>query len=50
VGYRRSAELGDARAQYNLGLFYFNGLGMSVDKVEAVKWYRLAAAQGDSHA
>jgi TPR repeat protein len=49
-GYIRSAELGDARAHYDLGLFYFNGLGVSVDKVEAVKWYRIAAKQGFTNA
>jgi TPR repeat protein len=26
------------------------GDGVSVDKVESVKWYRLAAAQGDAEA
>jgi TPR repeat protein len=44
----RLAELGNASAQYNLGLFYFKGLGVGVDKAEGVKWFRLAAAQ--SHA
>ena len=47
---RRLAELGNAEAQYNLGLSYSNGLGVSVDKVESVKWYRLAAEQGFAHA
>ena len=47
---RRLAELGDASSQYNLGVSYQNGLGVSVDKVESVKWYRLAAEQGDADA
>ena len=47
---RKLAEFGNAEAQYNLGLLYFNGLGVGVDKVEAVKWYRLAANQGDADA
>ena len=47
---RMLAELGIASAQYNLGLSYSNGLGVSVDKVEALKWYRLAAEQGISQA
>jgi hypothetical protein len=33
---------------YNLGLFYFKGLGVGVDKAEGAKWFRLAATQ--SHA
>jgi len=43
---RRLAELGDASAQYNVGLSYFRGVGVGVDKAEGLKWYRLAAAQG----
>ena len=41
------AELGDATAQLNVGLFYFKGVGVGVNKAEGVKWYKLAAAQGD---
>ncbi len=48
--YRRFAELGDARAQFNVGLSYFNGVGVGVDKSEGVKWFRLSAAQGDAEA
>ena len=40
------AEQGDALAQYNLGLMYYIGLGVTLDLKEAVKWYRLAAEQG----
>ena len=42
----RCAELGHATAQLNLGIMYANGEGVSVDDVEAVRWYRLAAEQG----
>ncbi len=48
--FRRFAELGDARAQYNVGLSYFTGVGVGVDKSEGVKWFRLAAAQGNANA
>ena len=48
--HRRLAELGDAKAQYNMGLSYFNGVGVGVDKVEAMKCYRLAAEQGIAEA
>jgi hypothetical protein len=44
--YRRFAELGDSRAQFNVGLSYFTGVGVGVDKAEGVKWFRLAAEQG----
>ena len=44
------AEQGDARAQYNLGLMYYNGYGVLQDYKTAVKWYRLAAEQGDADA
>ena len=37
-------------AQYNLGFMYANGQGVPEDYVEAVKWYRKAADQGDASA
>jgi len=40
------AKQGDARAQYNLGVMYDNGQGVSQDYKTAVKWYKLAAEQG----
>ena len=40
------AMKGDARAQKELGVMYFIGLGVAQDSREAVKWYRLAADQG----
>ena len=43
---RPLAEQGDASAQYNLGVFYDNGLGVPQDKVSAYMWLNLAAAQG----
>jgi TPR repeat protein len=36
--------------QLNLGFAYFYGSGLPRDRVEAVRWYRLAAAQGDAMA
>jgi uncharacterized protein len=33
----------NAMAQYNFGLMYSNGDGVSQDDGEAVKWFRLAA-------
>ena len=39
-------ELGDARAQYNLGGLYAEGRGVPPDAAGAVAWYRRAAEQG----
>jgi TPR repeat protein len=36
-----------ASAPYNLGLMYYNGKGVRQDYAEAVKWYLLAAEQGN---
>ena len=43
---RPLAEQGDASAQYNLGVFYDNGLGVPQDLVRAYMWFTLSAAQG----
>ena len=44
------AEQGNAVAQYNLGVMYRNGEGVTQDYAEAVKWLRKAAEQGDEEA
>ena len=44
------AANGDAEAQFNLGVFYENGYGVTKDYTEAVKWWRKAAEQGDAEA
>ena len=44
------AEQGNAGAQYNLGVMYDKGEGVTQDNAEAVKWYRKAAEQGDARA
>ena len=44
------ARLGDVRAQFNLGLAYDRGEGVTQDYEDAVYWYRQAANQGDAHA
>ena len=43
---RPLAEQGNANAQYNLGTFYDNGLGVPLDKVRAYMWFSLSATQG----
>ena len=48
--YRKAAEQGDAKAQFILGGCYANGIGVTKDLAEAVKWWRKAAEQGDAKA
>ena len=43
--YRKAAEQGDAKAQFNLALRYYKGEGVTQDYAEAAKWYRKAAEQ-----
>ena len=44
--YRKAAERGHAEAQYSLGHYYSNGLGIKKDVTTAIDWYRKAAEQG----
>jgi hypothetical protein len=44
--YRKSAEAGQAPAQYNLGIMYRNGTGVEQDHVEAAEWFRKSAEAG----
>ena len=48
--YRKAAEQGDAVAQCNLGVCYYNGDGVPRDYTEAVRWFRKAAEQGNAGA
>ena len=43
---RRTAEQGDAKAQYNLGVMYYNGIGVTQDFSKALEWFHRAAEQG----
>ncbi len=45
--FRTAAHLGHRDSQYNLGVIYARGLGVSADATEAWKWLDLAARQGD---
>ena len=49
---RRMAELGNAKAQYDLGRAYAHPRrsGHVCDPIEAVKWYEMAAEQGNADA
>jgi hypothetical protein len=48
--YHIAAKLGSVYAKRELGSHYFSGVGVPVDKVEAVKWLRAAAEEGDTSA
>jgi TPR repeat protein len=41
------AELGDARAQFNVAVLYNTGRGVKQDTTEAARWFRRAADQGE---
>lgn len=44
--HRAAAERGDKTAQYNLGVCYTNGWGVTQDHKQSVHWYTKAANQG----
>jgi len=48
--YERAADLGNAGAQYNLGVSYRDGKGVEQDLAEALRRFRQAAEQGDAAA
>jgi hypothetical protein len=45
--YRKSAEQGDANAQFGLGQMYDNGWGVPKDYVLSHMWFNLSAANGN---
>jgi uncharacterized protein len=47
VNIKKMAQEGSADAQSKLGVLYASGVGMKMDKQEAVRWYRKSAEQGD---
>ena len=46
----RSAELGNALAYYNIGLYYEIGKGVKIDEKKARYYYEVAAIRGNPHA
>jgi len=48
--YRRAAEQGSARAQFQLGHLYDVGLGVEHDYTQYRYWTRMAAEQGHEDA
>ena len=43
----KKAEAGDANAQRDLGICYYEGKGVEKDYKEAVKWFTKSAEQGN---
>ena len=43
--FRKAAERGHAEAQFNLGICYDRGRGLTEDPVEALEWFKKAAQQ-----
>jgi TPR repeat protein len=48
--FKKSAELGDVDAMFNLGAMYAHGIGVSQDPQEAFKWSKKAAELGNASA
>lgn len=48
--FRKAAEQGHAKAQFNLGLMYGKGEGVGRNDAETVKWFQRAAEQGHPEA
>jgi len=44
------AKLGDAEAQYNVGICYGKGIGVDKNEQKAFDWYLKAAKQGNTRA
>jgi len=50
VWYRKSADQGYARAEYDIGYLYEFGLGVTRDREEAKRWFQIAADHGNESA
>jgi len=49
--FEKASEHGNSCSQYHLGRIYFSGrVGVPMDKVEGLKWIKLAAKNGESRA
>ena len=44
------AKQGDSESQYNMGVFYMNGEGITQDYKKAIEWFSKAAESNDSEA
>jgi len=46
--YKKAADNGDAQAMFNVGSFYYKGIGIAKDDAKAVEYYRKARDAGDT--
>ena len=45
---RKAAEAGNVEAQVKLAEYYYDGTGVEKNFAEAARWYKKAAAQGNT--
>jgi len=48
--WKKLAEQGDAKAQYNLGVMYDQGIGVEQNYKQAFYWFKKSAEQGEANA
>jgi TPR repeat protein len=48
--YTEAAGQGNVPAMYNIGVLYEGGLGVAMDRDQAITWYKKAAAAGSDDA
>lgn len=48
--YRKASEIGYERATYNVGTYYYAGLGVEQNYTEAMIWFKIAADKGYANA
>ncbi len=46
IWYRKASEKGYERATYNIGTYYYSGLGVEQNYTEAMIWFKIAADKG----
>ncbi|QRV80227.1 Tyrosine kinase domain protein [Ceratobasidium sp. AG-Ba] len=47
---KKAANGGSTLGMFTMGYYYEMGVGVGIDRAEAIKWYAKAAAQGDAEA
>ena len=48
--WQSAASLGDAEAMYNIGSYYYNGIGVNQNDNEAYRWFMMSASAGYAQA
>ena len=47
--FKLSAENGNSNSQYNIGLFYLNGIEIEQNFEEAIKWFKISIENGEKN-